>query len=75
MAASMAKAATQLIASLDADLKGSTAYDFGDKTRDVWHFFPNWAKRSGIPLSKLSKKQREPVMRMLSLLLRGRWGV
>jgi len=68
-AASMAKAATELLASLDADLKGSTAYDFGDKTRDVWHFFPNWAKRSGIPLSKLSKKQREPVMQMLSLLL------
>ncbi len=68
-AASIAKAATELLASLDADLKGSTAYDFGDKTRDVWHFFPNWAKRSGIPLSKLSKKQREPVMRMLSLLL------
>ena len=68
-ASSMAKAAAELIASLDSDQKGATAYAFGDKTRDVWHFFPNWAKRSGIPLSKLSKKQREPVMRMLSLLL------
>ena len=68
-ASAMAKAAAQLLASLDAEHKGATAYEFGDETRDVWHFFPNWAKRSGIPLSKLSKKQREPVMNMLSLLL------
>ena len=68
-ASAMAKAAAQLLASLDAEHKGATAYEFGDETRDVWHFFPNWAKRSGIPLSKLSKKQREPVMKMLSLLL------
>ena len=68
-ASAMAQAAGKLIASLDTDQKGTVAYAFGDKTRDVWHFFPNWAKRSGIPLSKLSKKQREPVMQMLSLLL------
>ena len=65
----MAKAATELLASLGSDQKAKATYSFGDKTRDVWHFFPNWAKRSGIPLSKLSKKQREPVMKMLSLLL------
>jgi len=65
----MAKAATELLASLGSDQKAKATYSFGDKTRDVWHFFPNWAKRSGIPLSKLSKKQREPVMQMLSLLL------
>jgi len=68
-ASDMAKAATELLASLDSDLKSDAVYAFGDKTRDVWHFFPNWAKRSGIPLSKLSKKQREPVMKMLTLLL------
>ena len=34
-AASMAKAATELLASLDADLRSSTAYAFEDKTRDV----------------------------------------
>ena len=68
-AASMAKAATELLASLDTEQKDTVTYEFGDKTRDVWHFFPNWAKRSGIPLSQLSKKQREPVMQMLTLLL------
>ena len=39
------------------------------KPATSWHFFPNWPKRSGIPLSELSEKQREPVMKMLSLLL------
>ncbi|MBT3635986.1 MAG: DUF3500 domain-containing protein [Opitutae bacterium] len=68
-AASMAKAATELLASLDTEQKDTVTYEFGDKTRDAWHFFPNWAKRSGIPLSQLSKKQREPVMQMLTLLL------
>ncbi len=68
-ASDMAKAATELIASLDSKLKGDATYSFSDKTRDVWHFFPNWSQRSGIPLSKLSKKQRQPVMKMLSLLL------
>jgi len=68
-ASDMAKAATELIASLDSKLKGDATYSFSDKTRDIWHFFPNWAQRSGIPLSKLSKKQRQPVMKMLSLLL------
>ena len=68
-ATAMARAATQFVQSLDDAHKAKATYSFGDKTRDVWHFFPNWAKRSGIPLSKLSKKQREPVMQMLSLLL------
>ncbi len=68
-AAAMAQAAGQLLASLEFEQKADATYAFGDKTRDVWHFFPNWAKRSGISLSQLSKKQREPVMQMLTLLL------
>ncbi len=68
-ASAMAQAATRFLASLDAGLKSNAAYSFENETRDVWHFFPNWPKRSGIPLSKLSEKQREPVMKMLSLLL------
>ena len=68
-ASAMAQAATRLLASLDAGLKSNAAYSFENETRDVWHFFPNWPKRSGIPLSELSEKQREPVMKMLSFCL------
>ena len=68
-ASAMAQAATRLLASLDAGLKSNAAYSFENETRDVWHFFPNWSGRTGVPLYRLSKEQRLLVKKMVEHLM------
>ena len=68
-AAAMAETANQLIASYDADQRQKAAFPFADKSREVWHFFPNRANRTGAPLNELNEKQRAGVKKLLNLLL------
>ena len=54
-ASAMAQAATRLLA-LSTPGSRAMAYSFENETREVWHFFPNWPKRSGIPLEQVVRE-------------------
>ena len=69
LADEMSDAAQQLIASYEPKIGEELCYSFEDKSRENWHFFPNWSGRTGVPLYKLSQDQRVKVKQLLNLLL------
>ncbi len=68
-AAAMAQTANRLLASYDADQNKKAAFPFDHKSRETWHFFPNWSNRTGIALNQLSETQRAATKELLNLLL------
>lgn len=65
----LAKNARELISSFSATPGEKLSYSFTDTSRENWHFFPNWSGRTGVPLYRLSTKQRLLVKKMVELLL------
>ena len=68
-ASKLAETARHLIESHDSTEGMNLSYAFSDKSREQWHFFPNWSGRTGVPLYRLSAEQRFLVKKMVELLL------
>jgi hypothetical protein len=65
----LAHTAEELITSSEQQKDVPLTYSFKDSSRVNWHFFPNWSGRNGVPLYRLSTKQRLLVKKMVELLL------
>jgi hypothetical protein len=68
-ATAMSQTANRLLASYDAAQNKMAAFPFDHKSRQTWHFFPNWSDRTGIALNQLSETQRTATKELLNLLL------
>ena len=66
LAAMMAQAATQFLASLDDSLRAQASYAFGDAERQHWHWTtPSRFPRNGLPLRDMSQDQRALALALL----------
>ena len=65
----LALTAGELITSSEQQKDVPLTYSFKDSSRVNWHFFPNWSGRTGVPLYRLSTKQRLLVKKMVELFL------
>jgi hypothetical protein len=65
----LALTAEELITSSEQQKDVPLTYSFKDPSRENWHFFPNWSGRTGVPLYRLTTKQRLLVKKMVELLL------
>ena len=65
----LARTAKELITSSEKQKDAPLTYSFKDPSRENWHFFPNWSGRTGVPLYRLSTKQRLLVKKMVELFL------
>jgi hypothetical protein len=65
----LARTAGELIASSEKQKDAHLSYSFEVPSRVNWHFFPNWSGRTGVPLYRLTTKQRLLVKKMVELLL------
>jgi hypothetical protein len=64
----MAESAQQFLASLTAEQKGETVFDFNSETRTAWHFVPdnNYLDMRGFPRKGLKYKQMTSEQRRLA---------
>lgn len=66
LAAMMAQAVTQFLASLDDSLRAQASYAFGDAERQRWHWTtPIRFPRNGLPLRDMSQDQRALALALL----------
>ncbi len=72
-AASLAKAANELIATLDQEKKEEAMFAFDDKEQSSWHFFPDRMRknnpRKGLPYMSMTNQQKELTKKLLQILL------